>query len=168
MVIGSFSNACWSLLGEVQSYHRFNVLTWSFLSWAITRACTAAKVLLYLHLYLSLVIGVDERDGHGCLKTPSPCPLALIRGLQKPITLSHCDSSRGRNIVQKRRTQDVLLLQHVLWYPVANAMPTFRGRGGSFCAIPPWGWEPTASNSLHRTHQGKGKVPTRCSASTAR
>lgn len=116
MVIRSFPNACWILLGEIQSYHHFNVLTWSFLSWAITRACTAAKMLLYLHLYLSLVIGVDERNGHGCLKTPSPCPLALICGLQKPITLSHCDSSRGRNSVQKRRTQEVLLQQRVLWY----------------------------------------------------
>lgn len=161
MVIRSFPNACRRLLWEAQSYHNFALLTWSFLSWVIVRACTEAKMLLYFHLYLSLVIGLDEGSGCGCLKTPSPCPLAVISGLQKPIMLSHCDSSWGWNIVQKCRTQDILLLQHILWYPVSNVMPTFRERGGSFCATPWWDWEQAKSNQLDGTHQGKGKLSAR-------
>jgi len=135
MVTRSPPNAWQRLLREAQSYRRLAMLTQSFLPRVIARACTAAKTPLYFHLYPSLVIGVDERNGGGWLKSPSPRPLAVVSGLQKPITLSHCDSSRGRNTVQKCRTQDIPLLQHVLWYPVSNVTPTFRERGRSFCVI---------------------------------
>lgn len=78
MVIRSFPNACRRLLWEAQSYHNFALLTWSFLSWVIVRACTEAKMLLYFHLYLSLVIGLDEGSGCGCLKTLHLVPGSYI------------------------------------------------------------------------------------------